>query len=416
MFASIAKRTAAKGLQTALGLSAPRASWTQVSMAAPALQRVLAGLTLNSSRALSSGASDSQALSAAAVKKLREHTGAPMMECKKALAALLADPNITDKSEASLMQHAVEYLRRRGTVLAQKNAGRSAKEGVVVVAVDKNSKKGAMVEVNCETDFVSRNSTFLKFALRSALASLDNIGEIEGSVDNTSNASEMNIDVLANSQIANGSNSISTELIDVITNTRENVKLRRGSIVSLPPDTQGFIASYVHNEIPIPDEIKGVVEAAEKQGRSVYAGGAGCLAAVAVEDASKVDDELEALGRKIAMQAVAARPQYLHRENVPKEIIDKELSIVTAQTDLSSKSEKARAAILNGKLEKFYEEFVLVDQLFLVTNESKKPKVSQLLAQHPAKPKIIKFARLQRGEGAEVAEAAEAEAQATSNQ
>lgn len=342
------------------------------------------------------------AVTAALVKKLRDATGAPMMECKKALTNVIAeDANIT---ENDCMAAANEYLRKRGSLLAASKAGRSAKEGVVVYAIDASKKQGTIIEINCETDFVARNGTFMAFALRSALASLGNTS-VAGTVDPTGNSKNIDVPELVGTVLPVGPaamnsadappNTIAAELVDVVTNCRENVRFRRAVSVNVG-SAEGFIAGYVHNELPIPDEIREYLESVQASGVTVGLGGAAALAAF--ETAAAPSASLIDLGRKVAMQAVAAKPAYLARENVPESIVDKEKEIILAASNAGDKDEKIVANLVRGKMNKFYEAAVLLDQNFLITNDTKKPKVAELIAEIDGTAKVTQFARLQRGE------------------
>lgn len=341
-------------------------------------------------------------VTAALVKKLRDATGAPMMECKKALATVLAED--ASLSEADCMVAANEYLRKRGSLIAASKAGRNAKEGVVVFAVDAEKKRGAVVEVNCETDFVARNATFMAFAIRSALAALNN-KSISTVVESTDNSHKMDVPEFSATVLPVGPaamngpeappNTVAAELIDVITNCRENVRVRRASSVEVT-SPNGFVASYIHNELPIPDEIAAYFQSLQASGVSVGVGSA--AAVTAFETAEAPSASLVELGRKIAMQAVAAKPAYLTRENVPESIIEKEKEIIVAASNAGDKDEKIVANLVRGKMNKFYEGAVLLDQNFLITNDTKKPKVSDLIAELDSSAKIVQLARLQRGE------------------
>ncbi len=371
--------------------------------AKPTTTKLWVGIAL---RQPQTAAFSSANISAAMVKKLRESTGAPMMECKKALNAILGDESITDKSEGNTMTQAMEWLRKRGSALAANKAGRTAKEGVVVMVVDPSTKKGSIVEVNCETDFVSRNATFLSFAARTALTAIET-KDAKTSTDPLCQGGVLDIDTFKELALVPSpvepvgeKLTVATSLIDVVTNCRENIKLRRGAIVEVPAGKDGFLASYVHNELPIPDELQSFFAAVTATGRELRIGGAAAIAAIA-HNPGTADAQLVDLGRKIAMQAVAARPEYLKRENVPEELVNKEKEIIAAASDIASKKANVAEGIIKGKMDKFYEGVVLLEQTFLITNDTKRPKVQTLLDQHALKPTVTSFARLQRGEGAE---------------
>lgn len=347
-------------------------------------------------------------VSAGLVKKLRDMTGAPMIECKKALTHVLSSEEVDNSTESNTMDAASEYLRKRGSALAANKASRTAKEGVVVLAVDKDSKKGSLVEINCETDFVARNGIFLAFAVRTALAALEN-KTIATTLDTTGNAKDVVMDTLNSVVLPDGpvamatnpnaaSNTVSAELIDVITTCRENIKVRRAGIVEVPEGKAGFIAPYIHNELPIPDDVKSYIDSIIGSGCQLRIGAAAALATV--EHVGERDQDMIDLTRKICMQAVAARPSYLARDNVPAEAVNKEKAFIIESSNLEGKDAKVVDRLVDGKLNKFYEGIVLLDQPFLITNDTKKPKISELLAAHNGKPVVTQLLRFQRGEGA----------------
>ena len=348
-------------------------------------------------------------VSAGLVKKLRDLTGAPMIECKKALTNVLGDEAIDTTTESLTMTAASEWLRKRGSALAANKAGRTAKEGVVVYAVDKDARKGAVVEINCETDFVARNSIFLGFATRAALAAL-NAPVAGATVEPSGNAHLINMETYTATTLPEGpaamatnpdaaNNTVAQELIDVITNCRENVKVRRAAIVEVPAGSTGFIAPYIHNELPTPEEIQSYIDSLTGKGYQIRFGGAAALATV-VHQGERSEETLQ-LTRKIAMQAVAARPDYLARVNVPQSVIEKEKEIILATSNVEGKDPKLVERLIDGKLNKFYENTVLLDQQFLITNDTKKPKIMELLEKDTTKPSIVQLLRFQRGEGVE---------------
>jgi elongation factor Ts len=194
-------------------------------------------------------------------------------------------------------------------------------------------------------------------------------------------------------------NSVSQELIDVITNCRENVKVRRAAVVEVPEGSTGFIAPYIHNELPTPEEIKAYIDSVVGSGIQVKFGGSAAL--LAVTHTGPFSDDTLQLTRKLAMQAVAARPQFLGRDNVPKDIVDKEKEIIMATLSTEGKDPAIVEKMINGKLNKFYEGSVLLDQQFLITNDTNKPKIGELLEKDAAKPVVVQMLRFERGEGVE---------------
>jgi len=358
----------------------------------------------------SAPAAAAPAVPAALVKKLRDATGSPLMECKKALGAVLADGPLED---SPAMKAAIEWLRKKGTTLAASKSSRAAKEGVVVFAVSKDKKTGALLEVNCETDFVSRNSTFLAYAVRSAIAAVDNAPALSAAAapDAAFNFKAADVEALKVCALPAGpaampasaaaaDNNVAQELVDVVSTLRENIKVRRGAFVSLANsgNANGFVASYVHNELPIPVELQPYLDTVAGQGYEVRFGGSAAVAAVATSATEAPDAELSDLARKVAMQAVAGRPEYLARANVPAELLAKEREIIMAAPETAGKKADIVDRLVEGKLGKFYEAAVLVDQVFLITNDTKRPKVGELLARNAAKPVVAQLARFTRGE------------------
>lgn len=354
------------------------------------------------------------AISSAMVKMIRDATGAPMMECKKAIAAVLADESVQDKSDSAMLTACTEWLRKRGSALAANRAGKSAKEGVVVMAIDASKRRGTLVEVNCETDFVSRNAMFMSFATRVAVSALNHSadgGNLKTNEDSANASRVFNVEALRDLPLpAEKSDAaeqkLSTEIVDVVTNCRENVKVRRGVTVDVPQGKPGFVAGYVHNELPIPEDVKPLIAKLKQDGFTIGVGGAASVVSV-THNEGNVDEKLNEVADGLAMQAVAARPEYLSRERVPSAVLDKEREIIIATADLANKPEKVVEGIMKGKTDKFFEGIVFLEQQFLVTNDTKKPKVNQLLQQHPLKPTVTSFARLTRGEGEDAPEPTE---------
>ncbi len=349
------------------------------------------------------------------VKKLRESTGSPLMECRKALSAVLGENAALE--DAAALDAAVEWLRKKGATLVASKSSRAAKEGVVAIAIAKDKSTGIVMEINCETDFVSRNTTFLAFAARASLAALETFPTVPaaGPADEAFNFLPADVAALSERPLPEGpaampasassaQNNVSQELADVVNHTRENVKLRRAALVSVPAGKTGFVAGYVHNELPIPDELKPYLDTIAGQGFELKMGGSGALLTVTHAADASVDAELTDLSKKIAMQVVAGRPAYLARANVPASVVEKEREIIESTGATAGKPAEVVERLLAGKLNKFYEGAVLLDQQFLITNDTKKPLVSTLLAQHPAKPEIVQAAHFLRGEGAEDAE------------
>jgi elongation factor Ts len=349
-------------------------------------------------------------VTAAMVKKLRDATGAPMIECKKALGAMFETPDFDANDNATLMKGASEWLRKRGAALANKNAGRSAKEGVVAMIINAERTKAALVELNCETDFVARNHTFMNYAARLALTVLNSEPKTQTKNINFDGI-ELALGEYMDNTLVDGpsampsnpnasTNSAATELIDVITNCRENIKPRRAGIVTIPAGHKGFVSGFMHNEIPTADESKPFFEKINSTGAILKLGNHAAIGSFALEgDVTDVADvDTQDLGRKVMMQTVASGSLYLSRHNVPAELVAKEKEIMLANTPLEGKPQNIIDKLLEGKLNKFYSGICLLDQEYALTNDSKPPTVAQLLDRNPAKPKPVSVVKYLRGE------------------
>lgn len=287
-------------------------------------------------------------ISASLVKDLREKSGAGMMDCKKALTESAGD-----------FEAAMDWLRTKGLAAAAKKAGRVASEGLVGVAVDGNI--GAVIELNSETDFVARNETFQK--LVSGISALA--------------LKTQNLDDLKNLPFDGGKNVEETVTANVAT-IGENLTLRRMENISV---NEGLIASYVHNTVAPNLGKIGVLIALESSG-----------------DKAK----LEELGKQIAMHVAAARPISLNIEGVSSEIVDREKAIFSEQARASGKPDNIIEKMVEGRVRKFYEESVLLEQVFVMDNKTKiKDVVAGAAKEMGAEITLKAFARLELGEGIE---------------
>ena len=252
-------------------------------------------------------------VTAAMVKELREMTGAGMMECKKALVEADGD-----------MDKAVDVLRTAGLASVAKKAGRATNEGAVVALVSEDMRAGALVELNCETDFVGMNEKFRQYAEKIAKAVLDNAPA----------------DLEALRACDAEGESIDAVITDAIHTLGENIQLARFAYAVQPA---GAIASYIHG-----------------------AGKIGVLVEFNLGDpeiASK--DEFKTYGRDIAMQVAAASPVAATRDAVDPAVVAHEMEIYKAQAAESGKPENIQEKIATGRLEKFYKESVLTEQAFV---------------------------------------------------
>lgn len=290
------------------------------------------------------------AVTADQVKTLRETTGAGMLDCRKALA-----------ENGGNMDAAIDWLRKKGLSAAAKKSGRVAAEGLVAVAVE--GTKGAIIELNSETDFVARNDQFQKLAGVIAETALrHSIGDVE-ELKNTSTS--------YGKTVAEGI----TYLISTI---GENMTLRRSAILGV---THGYVASYIHNA------------AAPGMGKI------GIL--VGIESTGDLN-KLEALGKQIAMHIAAARPEALSTADVDAAKLDRERAVYREQAQASGKPAEVIEKMVEGRVRKYYEEVVLLEQLFVVDG---KTKISQVVADTSkaigAPVKLTGFIRFQLGEGIE---------------
>lgn len=295
-------------------------------------------------------------ITAAAVKELREKTGAGMMDCKKALTEAAGD-----------LEAAVDWLRKKGLAAAAKKAGRVASQGLVAVKVD--GKKGAAVEVNSETDFVARNELFQNFVAEAAVAALDANGDIEK---------------LKTLTLASSGKDVAGTLTDLIAKIGENMSLRRTAEISVE---DGVVVAYVHNA------------AAEGMGKI------GTL--IALE--SKGDKAaLEELAKHLAMHVAAAAPVCLNIADVPADMEAREKAVVEEQIkEEQAKTGKVKPAeviekMLIGRIRKFHEEIVLNEQFYIMDDKKKVKDVVAEAAKTVGAPVELKsFVRYALGEGIE---------------
>ena len=277
------------------------------------------------------------AFTAQDVKALREKTGVGMMECKKALVEADGD-----------MDKAVDFLRERGLAAAAKKATRIAAEGVVLPYYDAEAKKGVVVEVNSETDFVAKNQEFRDFVMDVAKQVVEK---------NPANVEEL----LAQESISEAGKTVQEVLTNKIATIGENMNIRRFERF----ETTGIVEKYIHGDGKI---------------------------AVLVELTNGTTE----LAKDICMQIAAARPEFVKDTDVPEERVQKEMEILKVQAMNEGKPEAIAEKMVQGRLRKFYEEICLVDQAF-VKNPDK--KISDILKENNAE--VIRFARFEKGEGIE---------------
>jgi elongation factor Ts len=288
-------------------------------------------------------------VTAALVKELREKTGAGMMDCKKALGQTDGD-----------LEAAVDWLRKSGLAAVAKKAGRVAAEGLVAVAVSGN--RGAVVEVNAETDFVARNDQFQGFVREVAAIALQKGGDIEA---------------ITTAKLASGA-TVSDGLGTLVATIGENMTLRRAAGIAVK---NGVVSSYVHN---------------------ATADGLGKIGVLVGLESTGDTTKLAAFGRQVAMHVAAAAPQWTDVSEVAPEALDRERAVLAEQAKGSGKSDDIIAKMVEGRLRKFYEEVVLLDQIFVIDGESRVRKAVEAAAkQVGAAIKVTGFVRFALGEGIE---------------
>ncbi len=275
------------------------------------------------------------AITAALVKELRERTGAGMMECKKALVETDGD-----------IEKAIDNMRKSGQAKAAKKAGRVAAEGLIVIKTSDDAKTAAIVEVNCETDFVARDENFVAFANRVAEVAL------EGKINDVEALKAASLD---------SEHTVEQTRENLVAKIGENMNVRRVSIVE---SNDGSLGSYQH----------------------------GARIGVVVETKGG-DDELN---RDLAMHVAASKPDYLNPEAIPAEILDKEKEIFTAQALESGKPADIVEKMIGGRIRKFAGEISLTGQPFV---KDPSQTVEKLLKSKSAE--VLSFVRFEVGEGIE---------------
>jgi elongation factor Ts len=288
-------------------------------------------------------------ITAASVKELRERTGAGMMDCKKALAETNGE-----------MEAAIDWLRAKGLAAAAKKAGRTAAEGLVAVAVE--GTRGAVVEVNSETDFVAKNEIFQEFVRIVAKLALQQGTDIEA---------------LGAAEYPGGG-TVQEKLTDNIAKIGENQSLRRAAMLEVG---QGAVVSYVHNQV---------------------APGLGKIGVVVALESAAPAETLNQLGKQIAMHVAAAHPLALSVDALPGELIERERAIAIEKAKESGKPESIVEKMVEGSLAKFRKENSLLSQLFVMDNKTPVADVVVAAGKDAgASIDLIGFIRFQLGEGIE---------------
>ena len=283
-------------------------------------------------------------ITAALVKDLRDRTGAGMSDCKKALVAVEGD------TEA-----AIDWLRKKGLASAAKKSGRTAAEGLIGVASMAN--KAAMVEVNAETDFVARNDAFQAFVETVAHLALT-VGD--------------DVEALKAATYPGKDHAVAEELVQLVATVGENMNIRRAKVFTV---ASGVVATYVHN---------------------VLRPGLGKIGVlVALESPSELD-ALLTLGRQIGMHVAATRPDALDIDAVDPAALDRERAVLSDQARASGKPEAIIEKMVEGRIKKFYEEVVLLEQVWVHDGESRVRAVVK-----KAGATLVGFQRFTLGEGIE---------------
>ncbi len=292
-------------------------------------------------------------ITAQQVKELRELTGVGMMDCKRALEETNGN-----------MEAAIDWLRTRGLAKAAKKAGRVAAEGLIGVAVEGN--RGAIVEVNSETDFVARNEQFQSLVGNVAKLALTANGDVA---------------VLSEMPYPGSGRSVAAELTDAIAKIGENMNLRRAAVIEV---SDGVVGSYVHNTVKPGLGKLGVIVGIESTGNK---------------------DVLATLGKQLAMHITNTNPLSVSSDDIDPEIVEKERVIFAEQAKESGKPADIIAKMVEGRVRKYYEEVTLLAQVFVLDGESKVADVVKKAEAEAGAPiKVTGFVRYALGEGIEKAE------------
>ena len=287
-------------------------------------------------------------ITASLVKELRERTGAGMMDCKKALTESGGD-----------LSAAADWLRTKGLAAAAKKASRVAAEGLVGVV--STGTEAAVVEVNSETDFVARNEDFQAFVSQAAKIALDKRGVL---------------DDIAAADYPGTDRTLEAQVTHLVSTLGENLSFRRSGHIAIP---QGVVSSYVHGAL---------------------APGLGRIAAIVGLESEGDQVKLEAFGKQLAMHIAAAAPQAVGVDGINPAVVAKERKALAEQARESSKPDNIIDKMVEGRLRKYFEETVLLEQTFVIDNETKVEKAVEAAAKDAgATIKVVGFVRFALGEG-----------------
>ena len=288
-------------------------------------------------------------VTAALVKELREKSGAGMMDCKKALGETDGD-----------MDAAIDWLRTKGLATAAKKSGRVASEGLVAIAVD--GPKGAVVELNAETDFVARNTEFQSFA-----ASLAQLALASGDMD-----------TLKGADFPGTGRVVEDELTQKIATIGENMSLRRMECLTV---AQGAVVSYMHN---------------------ATADGLGRIGVLVALESAAGAETLNGLGKQIAMHIAATSPASLSVEDLDAESVAREREVLIEQAKASGKPQEIAEKMVEGRMKKYYQEVVLLEQTSVIDGETRIADVVSKAGKDAGSDiALTGFVRFNLGEGIE---------------
>jgi elongation factor Ts len=280
-------------------------------------------------------------ITASQVNELRQKTGAGMMDCKRALTEADGD-----------YEKAIDILRKKGAAVAAKRAEKTAKEGLVLIKISDDKKTGVIAEINCETDFVAKSNDFINLA--------DSVLQIVFSQKPANKE-----DLLANNPTLNN------QVNDVMGKVGEKIEISRFAVEKV---SEGVVVGYVHLGSKL-----GVL--------------------VSFEGTTSGQDELAEIGKDIAMQVAAMKPICVYREEVPKDLIEKEIDIYKEIARKEGKPEQILEKIATGKINKFYQENCLVEQAFIKDNtKTVNDLLKEFNSKHGSNAKIVLFRRFHLGD------------------
>ena len=289
-------------------------------------------------------------VSAADVKSLREKTGAGMMDCKKALA-----------ESGGNLEEAASWLRKKGLAAAAKRAGRVAAEGLIGLVL--GDKAGALVEVNSETDFVARNEQFQGYVRAAGALALAQGGDVEK---------------VKAAAYPGKSHSAQDELTNLVATIGENMTLRRTAALKV---AQGVVAGYLHNQ---------------------SGDGLGKIGVLVALESAAPAAPLSALARQLAMHIAAAKPDAISADGLDPAAVARERDVLAEQARASGKPDAIIQKMVEGRLRKYFEEVVLLEQIWIIDGESKVSKVIEAEAKTMGAPvKVSAMVRFALGEGIE---------------